>query len=74
MKIVLTTALISTIAIAGCATPSITLKNEQTGQVARCGGDSSGFMAGGAIGYSIQKENDAKCVADYEALGFKKVQ
>ena len=56
-----------------CATPVIMLKNEVTGQVARCGGDVSSSLAGGAMGYSIQRDNDEQCARDYEALGFKRL-
>lgn len=56
--------------LAGCATPVLMLKNEKTGQIARCGGDASGSMAGGLIGYNIQKKNDQACVTDYENRGF----
>lgn len=59
--------------IAGCTTPAVTLKNDSTGQIARCGGDASGSMGGGVIGYNIQKSNDEKCVRDYEAQGFKRI-
>jgi len=57
----------------GCATPSTTLKNPTTGQVVRCGGDATGSMVGGLIGYNIQKSNDKDCVSSYEALGFKRL-
>jgi hypothetical protein len=60
--------------VAGCATPVAVMKNDATGQVARCGGDSSGFMAGGLIGYNVQRNNDDSCVADYEKQGFKRIQ
>lgn len=60
--------------ISGCATPAVTLKSETTGQIVRCGGDSSGSMAGGMIGYNIQKTNDEACVSDYESKGFKQIQ
>lgn len=60
--------------VTACATPSTILKNEKTGQVARCGGDATGSMMGGMIGYNIQKDNDEKCVRDFEAQGFKKIQ
>jgi len=59
-------------ALSGCATPVIMLKNDRTGQVARCGGGTTGFMAGGLIGQSIEKNSDAACVHDYEALGFRR--
>lgn len=70
------TALIALVcgALIGCATPTVMLKNEATGQVARCGGDATGSMAGGLIGYNIQKSNDEACVRSYEAQGFKRVQ
>ena len=57
----------------GCATPSVVLKNNQTGQIVRCGGDSTGSIAGGLIGYNIQKDNDDKCIKDYEAQGFIRI-
>jgi hypothetical protein len=60
--------------LAGCATPAVTLKNEMTGQVARCGGDSTGFMTGGLIGHNLQLSSDDKCVRDFESQGFKRVQ
>lgn len=61
-------------ALIGCATPAITLKNETTGQIARCGGDATASMAGGLIGYNIQKSSDESCVRAYESQGFKRVQ
>lgn len=61
------------VGIAGCSTPVTMLKNDVTGQVAHCGGDSSGSMMGGVIGYSIQKNDAEKCVLDYESQGFKRV-
>jgi hypothetical protein len=48
------------------------LKNDQTGQIARCGGGTAGSVAGGLIGYSIEKDSDAKCIRDYEAQGFRR--
>lgn len=67
-------ALLVAAALCGCATPVVMLKNEATGQVARCGGGTTGFMAGGLIGKSIEEKSDARCVADYEARGFRRVQ
>ncbi len=60
--------------LAGCATPTVMLKNEKTGQIARCGGGTTGSMAGGLIGYNIEKSNDEQCVRDYEAQGFKRMR
>ena len=50
------------------------MKNDATGQIVRCGGDSSGFMSVVYIGYHIQEGNDAACVADYEKQGLKRMQ
>lgn len=61
-------------ALLGCATPAVTLKNEATGQIVRCGGDATASMAGGLIGYNIQKSSDESCVHAYESQGFKRVQ
>lgn len=60
--------------LSACTTQLTTLKNEKTGQVVTCGGDTSASLAGGAIGYNIQKDNDAKCVKNYEKQGFKRVE
>ena len=49
---------------------STVLKNEKTGQFVQCGGNVSSSMAGGAIGYHIQKGNDAECIAQYSSQGF----
>jgi hypothetical protein len=57
--------------LAGCTTPTYTLENPKTGQVVTCGGNVSSSLAGGAIGYHIQKTNDQKCVNTYLNEGFK---
>ena len=62
------------VVLAGCATPVVMLKNDATGQVVRCGGERSGSLMGGAIGYSLQKEDAEMCVRDFEAQGFKRLQ
>lgn len=59
--------------LAGCATPVVMLKNDKTGQIARCGGGTAGSMAGGLIGHSIEKDSDARCIRDYEAQGFRRL-
>lgn len=61
------------VALTGCATPVAMLKNEKTGQIARCGGGNSGALAWGIIGYHVEKDADAKCIADYESQGFKRI-
>ncbi len=62
------------LALSACTTPVIMLKNDATGQIARCGGSSSGFMAGGLIGRSIQEQDDRQCVRDFEAQGFRRMK
>jgi hypothetical protein len=65
---------ISILFLTSCATPITVLKNPKTGQVARCGGERSGAMMGGMIGYSLQ-EGDAKtCVENFEAQGFNQIK
>jgi hypothetical protein len=64
-------ALLLSCALTACATPATVLKNETTGQVARCGGDTTGSLTGGLIGYSAAKSDAEKCVSDHLALGFK---
>jgi len=57
-----------------CATPQTVLKNPLTGQVVQCGGGAGGSVAGGAIGYRIQKSNDEKCVESYKEQGFEVIR
>ena len=61
---------IATLGLAACATPLTTLKHPKTGQIATCGGDKTGSLAGGAIGYHIQKDSADACVANYQKQGF----
>jgi hypothetical protein len=60
--------------ISGCATPVFMLKNEKTGQIVRCGGGVTGSMAGGLIGYNMQKKTDKACVKDFENRGFTPIR
>lgn len=62
---------VSALALAGCSTPLVVLKNDKTGQIAQCGGSATGSFIGGVIGYNIQKNNDDKCVRGYMDQGFK---
>lgn len=57
--------------LAACATPVTTLINPDTKQVVRCGGDRSGAMMGGMIGYSLQADDAAGCVKQYASQGFQ---
>ena len=59
------------LALAACATPRVTLKHPKTGQVAVCGGSTSGSLLGGYIGHQVEKRSDADCIRRYEAQGFK---
>jgi hypothetical protein len=61
------------VSLTGCATPVVMLQHAATGQVARCGGGTAGSMAGGLIGYNIERSGDERCVKDYEAKGFKRL-
>lgn len=61
-------------AISACSTPRTTLVNPETGQVVTCGGSATGSMAGGVIGYNIDRANADDCVAEYRALGFERVE
>lgn len=56
--------------LSGCATPTTVLKNPHTGELAVCGGSSVGSVAGGLIGYSIQKSHDEDCVSEHKSNGF----
>lgn len=60
--------------LVACSTPITILKNEKTGQIVRCGGERSGSIAGGMIGYSLQKEDAEKCVQDYQSQDFKTIE
>ena len=67
--------LIGAIAVLGaCTTPKTVYKNPRTGQVMACGGNVSSSLAGGAIGYHIQKSNDNKCRESLEDNGFVVVE
>ncbi len=62
---------VTTLAVlAACTTPATTLKHPKTQQVVTCGGSATGSFVGGAIGYHVQKDNDAQCVQTYEKQGF----
>lgn len=67
-------ALLAVLSIAACTTPETMLRHPQTGQVARCGGNVSGSLTGGMIGYAIQESNDSKCVASFVEQGFVRVK
>lgn len=63
-------AIILCILLCACTTPQTMLESKK-GQIVSCGGNVSSSLAGGAIGYHIQKGNDEDCVKVYEAQGFK---
>ena len=49
------------------------LKNDATGQVVQCGGNTSASFWGGAIGYHMQKSSDSECIASYAEQGFRRI-
>lgn len=59
--------------LAGCSTPETVMKNTDTGQVVRCGGNTTSSMFLGAVGYYMQKSEDANCVTGYAENGFKRI-
>lgn len=60
--------------LTACTTPGTTLKHPKTGQIVTCGGSATGSFVGGAIGYHVQKSNDADCVKTYKSQGFKVIE
>lgn len=76
MKAINCIAVASLIALllAGCTTPVTVLKNNRTGDVVTCGGETSGSLAGGAIGYNMQKSKADKCVGVHKAKGYHVVK
>lgn len=60
--------LILTLLLQACTTPETVLKNDKTGQVARCGGN----VAYAGVLYPFMVAADKKCVADYTQEGFNK--
>lgn len=66
-----TLAIITLAALTGCTTPQTVMHHPETGQIARCGGNVSASMAGGVVGYHIQKSSDARCVEDFKSNGFQ---
>lgn len=66
--------LLAILSLTACATPEVSLENPETNQVQKCGGGSTGAIAGGLIGYEIEKSNDRKCVKFYQSKGFKPIQ
>jgi hypothetical protein len=57
--------------LSGCATQQTFLKNDQTEQYVECGGERSGSMMFGVIGYSIQQSDAEDCVNRYLQNGFR---
>lgn len=56
------------VSLQACTTPETVLKNDKTGQVARCGGN----VAYAGILYPFMVASDNNCVADYKNEGFHK--
>lgn len=66
--------LLPLLVLAACATQETILQNEKTGEIVTCGGSSVGSVAGGMIGYNIQKSNDQTCVESHLSTGFKVIK
>ncbi len=62
------------IMISACTTPKTVLKHPDTGQVVSCGGNTTSSVAGGALGYYMQKSDDSECKVDYMAEGFEVIK
>lgn len=52
-----------------CTTPETVLRNDETGQVARCGGN----VAYAGVLYPFMRAADSKCVDDFKGQGFKSI-
>jgi len=59
--------LFTALSLTACTTPVTTLKNDETGQVTRCGGN----VAYAGVLYPFMRAADSKCVDDYKGQGFK---
>ncbi len=59
--------------LCACATPQTILHNKK-GDVVTCGGGTAGSIAGGMVGYSIQKDNDKECIEGYKKRGYSIVK
>lgn len=60
--------IITVLLLQACTTPETVLRNDKTGQVARCGGN----VAYAGILYPFMVAADNKCVSDYATEGFKR--
>ena len=65
--------IIGAFVLTSCTTPKTLLKHPDTGQIVRCGGSATGSMAGGFIGYHIEKSNAQECVSDHLEQGFRRM-
>lgn len=66
--------ILAAVVLCSCTTPTTTLRNNDTGQIATCGGNTSSSIMLGAIGYYSQKSSDSDCVVNYVSNGFKVVK
>ena len=65
-----TVVILTLLTLSACATPETVLRNPKTADVVTCGGGSVGSVAGGMVGYSIQKSNAEDCVKQHKAQGY----
>ena len=71
MKLCPPLLLCTVIALTACSTPVTKLQHPKSKKEVACGGSNAASVAGGAIGYHIQKDKDADCVSAYEKQGYK---
>lgn len=64
--------LVIALLLAGCTTPLTTLRGPD-GRTESCGGNTSSSVAGGVVGYHIQKEADRRCVELLRNQGYEVV-
>jgi hypothetical protein len=56
------------LSLAGC-TDSISMKNSQTGQIAKCGPYASDLWVGG----DTQAQREAQCIRDFQRQGYERL-
>lgn len=62
--------IIALLLLTACATP-VTVLQDKHGNAVMCGGGTAGSWLGGLVGYTIQENNDYKCVHGYAQQGYK---
>lgn len=71
MRMLTTVGCVIGVLLVGCiTTPAVMLKNEATGQIARCGGTTTNTFATGYVEHLAQESDAERCIKAYEAQGF----